>query len=328
MNKLYDSYKRIHNYLRISLTDSCNFRCIYCMPDEPEKRFSSKELMQSNEILEIARVFVSLQINKIRLTGGEPLLRHDFTDIVKLLSELPVELTLTTNGVLLHKNIDLFKERKIKSVNISIDSLDKHRFKSLTKRNMLSQVWDNIVLFVKEGFHIKLNVVIIKGINDHEILDFISLTYSLPIHIRFIEFMPFSGNKWKKDSVFTMNDMLQLIEKKFSVIKINDYKNDTDKKYKVLCYKGTFAFITTISNSFCNNCNRMRLSADGKMKNCLFSEEEYDILKNLREEKDIIPVIKKCLLDKHKKMGGKFESFDEKINLENLENIKMVKIGG
>ncbi len=297
------------------------------MPEENMQCLPQKELMQPQEIFEIAKTFVEYQTRKIRLTGGEPLVRHDFADIVEKLSELPVELTLTTNGVLLHKHLDLFKRTGINSVNISIDSLDGDKFKSLTKRNVLPQVWENILLFTEENFHVKLNVVVMKGINDREIPDFISLTKNLPLHIRFIEFMPFTGNQWEKDRVFTMKEMLNQIEKHFSIIKLEDARHDTSKKYKVSGHKGTFAFITTMSQPFCGDCNRMRLTADGKMKNCLFGKEEFDILETLREGKDINPVIQKCLVRKHEKMGGQFEDF-KKLNPEYLQNRSMIKIGG
>lgn len=327
MSKLVDSFNRKHDYLRISLTDSCNFRCLYCMPDENMQCLPHKELMQPDEIYEIAKTFTNFNTNKIRLTGGEPLVRHDFSEIVEKLSQLPAEITLTTNGVLLHKYLKLFKDKGIKSVNISIDSLDPQVFQSLTKRNVLSRVWENILLYVEEGFHVKLNVVVMKGINDKEIVNFVELTKKLPLHVRFIEFMPFSGNQWEKDRVVTMHQMLQVIAEQESIAKLKDEVNDTAKKYMIQDAVGTFAFITTMSQPFCGGCNRMRLTADGKMKNCLFGKEEFDILGTLRKKEDILPVIQQCLFNKHKKMGGQFEDF-KKVNPEDLTNRSMIKIGG
>lgn len=327
MNKLVDNYNRIHNYLRISLTDSCNFRCIYCMPNEKMQCMPYNHLMSPQEIFTIAETFTKYQVNKIRLTGGEPLVRHDFADIIKKLSNLPVELNLTTNGVLLHKYVTLLKEINLNTINISLDSLREEKFKFLTKRNAFNQVWDNILLYVNQGFHIKLNIVIMKGINEDEINDFISLTKNFPIQVRFIEFMPFNGNQWKKSKVITMKDMLTIIDSQFSYQKIKDNNNDTTKKFKVEGYEGTFAFITTMSQPFCQGCNRMRITADGKMKNCLFGKDEFDILGILRKKGDIEPIIHSFLKNKHKKMGGQFDNF-MKLNPDYLENRSMIKIGG
>lgn len=327
MNNLQDTYNRIHNYLRISLTDSCNFRCLYCMPEENMQCLSQKDLMHPQEIFTIAKTFVDYNVNKIRLTGGEPLVRHDFSEIVQCLAQLPVKLTLTTNGVLIHKYVDLFKNVGIKSINISIDSLNESTFKSITKRNALSQVWKNIHLLVKENFHVKLNVVAMRGVNEHEITDFVNLTCSLPLQVRFIEFMPFSGNRWEKNRVLTTTEMLHNIEKHFSINKLQDSIHNTAKTYQVLGSKGTFAFITTMSQPFCSGCNRMRITADGKMKNCLFGKEEFDILGELRAGRNIKPVIENCVYKKHKKMGKQFQNF-KNLNPDHLENRSMIKIGG
>ena len=314
--------------MRISLTDDCNFRCIYCTPEENIQCFSRQELMTSDEIFEIAKFFTDHGTNKIRLTGGEPLVRHDFAEIVEKLTQLPVELTLTTNGALLHKYVTLLKESGIKSVNISLDSLNEDQFKSITKRNAFSRVWENILLYVKEGFRVKLNVVVMKGINDTEIPDFVARTRNLPIHVRFIEFMPFSGNDWEISRVVTMKEMLSAIEEEFSVEKIQDGKHDTTKKYKVRGYEGTFAFITTMSHPFCGDCNRIRLTADGKMKNCLFGKEKFDVLGALRTGNDIRPVISKCLMKKQDKPGGRFENY-KKPDSDYLEDrLMIIKIGG
>ncbi|MCL1934493.1 MAG: GTP 3',8-cyclase MoaA [Candidatus Azobacteroides sp.] len=328
MCKLFDSYNRVHNYLRISLTDDCNFRCIYCTPEESIQCFSRQELMTSDEIFEIAKLFTDNGTNKIRLTGGEPLVRYDFAEIVEKLARLPVELTLTTNGALLHKYVKLLKENGVKSVNISLDSFDNERFKSITKRNAFSQVWENILLCLKEGFYVKLNVVVMKGINEAEIPDFIARTRNLPIHVRFIEFMPFSGNDWEISRVVTMKEMLSAIEEDFFVEKIQDNKHDTAKKYRVRGYKGTFAFITAVSHPFCNECNRIRLTADGKIKNCLFGKEKFDVLGPLRKGEDIQPVISECLIRKQDKPENRPENYKNRDSDYLEDQLMIIKIGG
>mgnify|MGYP003462461311 FL=1 len=189
-----DSFGRVHDYLRISLTDACNFRCTYCMPDEEIQFKASAHLMQVDEIDAIAGMFVRMGVRKIRLTGGEPLVRKEAAEIIRVLSKYPVELTLTTNGYRAHEFIPVFKEAGIRSVNVSLDTLNPEKFFKITRRDHFRQVWDNIQLLVREGFHVKVNVVMMKGMNEEEIIDFVEWTKTQPVHIRFIEFMPFSGN--------------------------------------------------------------------------------------------------------------------------------------
>lgn len=284
--------------------------------------------MQHDEIVAIAQTFVSLGVKKIRLTGGEPTIRKDFADIVRSLSLLPTELTLTTNGTLLHQHIDLFKSCHIRSVNISLDTLDPKKFFEMTKRNQFDQVWKNIELMLSENFSIKINVVVMKGVNDDEVSSFVSLTKDLPMHVRFIEFMPFDKNDWNKDKVITTDKMLAGLEEEFDFIKLQDARHDTAKKYTLLAGVGSFGFITTMSAPFCGDCNRMRLTADGKMKNCLFGKEELDILTTFRKGESIIPVIEKSLLRKHAKMGGQFDNTYEATDPKKIENRSMIKIGG
>jgi len=323
-----DQHQRIHDYLRISLTDSCNFRCSYCMPDENISCTPQQHLMQVEEIETIARTFVELGVNKIRLTGGEPLVRKGADEIIKRLAQLPVTLSLTTNGVYVDRFIDVFKKAGIQSLNVSIDSLQPARFFQLTRRDMLDKVWNNIMLLQKEGFHVKLNVVAIKGINDQEILDFVALTEQYPLHVRFIEFMPFSGNQWDYEKVLSAQEMLRMVEGKYSFIKLRDEKHTTAKKYKLYKAAGTFAFITTMSAPFCVDCNRMRITADGKMKNCLFGKEEVDLLGALRKGERLEPLIKHSLMRKHARMGGQFNKELKTTSGSAIENRSMVKIGG
>ena len=199
---LTDSFGRVHDYLRISLTDRCNLRCTYCMPSEDMQFALHSTLMTADEIYDIAKTFVNLGVKKIRLTGGEPLVRKDAHQIIELLSDLPVELTLTTNATQTHFFIDDFKKAGIKSVNVSLDTFDKEKFFTITRRNDFDTVWNNIHQLIANNFHIKLNVVAMEGVNDDELLDFVKFTKNHPVHVRFIEFMPFPGNDWKREKVF------------------------------------------------------------------------------------------------------------------------------
>ena len=200
---IQDRYNRIHDYLRISLTDNCNLRCFYCMPEEDYEFTPASKLMQVDEILAISEIFVSMGVNKIRLTGGEPLVRKDARQIMEGLSKLPVKLTITTNGVRAHEFADTFEAAGIRSVNVSLDTLNAERFQLLTRRNQFATVKSNIEMLVNRHFHVKVNVVVMKGINESELVDFVRWTKDLPVHVRFIEFMPFAGNKWQHEKVFS-----------------------------------------------------------------------------------------------------------------------------
>lgn len=324
---LIDTYDRVHDYLRISLTDKCNFRCSYCTPyDLPKGFYADSVRMTADEIEEIASVFVQLGIKKIRITGGEPLVRKDAKRIIQRLSKFSVELCITTNGVFVDEYIALFKEAGIKTVNVSLDSLESEKFFNITKRDEFEKVLSNIHLLLLNDFKVKVNVVAMKGVNEFEIVDFVEWTKEFPLHIRFIEFMPFLGNNWEWEKVFTYKQILELIEARYDFIKLRDETNDTAKKFKIPGYKGAFAIISTMTEQFCGDCNRLRLTADGKMKNCLFSNDEMDLLTPLRNGTDIRPLIYSCVINKQKERGG--QVFDEKYFEEKIKNRSMVAIGG
>jgi GTP 3',8-cyclase len=325
---IVDQFGRDHNYLRISLTDNCNLRCFYCMPEEEYEFTPASRLMQAGEIEAIAKIFVSQGVNKIRLTGGEPLVRKDADKIILSLSKLPVALTLTTNGTRIHDYLEVLKKANIRSLNISLDTLQPEKFLLLTRRDQFKQVYDNIHLLISNGFHVKVNVVAMKGMNDIEINDFIEWTKDTPVHVRFIEFMPFSGNKWTSNKVFTLHQILEVIESKYKVVRLTDELHDTAKKYTVPGHAGTFAVISTMTSPFCSGCNRMRLTADGKMKNCLFSKEETDLLTAFRKGEDILPLIQQSITSKAKELGGQFTADFEHVHAEDIHNRSMITIGG
>ena len=325
---ILDSFGRNHNYLRISLTDNCNLRCFYCMPEEEYEFTPASKLMQADEIEAISKIFVAQGVNKIRLTGGEPLVRKDAGKIILSLSKLPVKLTLTTNGTRVHEFIALLKEANIQTLNISLDTLQSDRFMLLTRRDQFKLVYDNIQLLIRNGFQVKVNVVVMKGMNDGEINDFIEWTKDTPIQIRFIEFMPFSGNRWTSNKVFTWQEILEVVQTKYPIVRLEDEINDTAKKYTVPGHVGSFAVISTMTSPFCSGCNRMRLTADGKMKNCLFSKEETDLLTAFRKGEDILPLIQKSIASKAKELGGQFTADFEQVHAEEIQNRSMITIGG
>lgn len=318
---LFDTFGRVHNYLRISLIDTCNFSCTYCVPHQKPGKKKAEELMNSQEIYEIAGVFVGLGIDKIRLTGGEPTLRKDFGQIIRKLSEYPVQLTLTTNGFLLHEFLEDLEVAGVKSINISIDSLREERFKAISKTNGFKTVYNNIFLLLEKGFHIKLNVVLMRGVNDDEANDFIELTRNHPLHIRFIEFMPFTDNEWERNKVISYQELIEQMSEKYELIKLPDQLHDTTKKYKVAGYKGTLAVISSVSNPFCSGCNRLRISADGKMRNCLFAQTNMDLLTPYRNGENIVSLIEQNVKTKAFQYGGQQMTPD-------IKNSQMLLIGG
>jgi cyclic pyranopterin phosphate synthase len=323
-----DRYHRKHTYLRISLTDACNLRCAYCMPGERYDFTPAARLMQPAEIRTIAKTFVDMGVTKIRLTGGEPLARKDAGLILRLLAPLPVSLALTTNGVLLERYLPLLRESKVQALNISLDTLSREKFAKLTRRDRFDRVAGNIRLAVESGFSVKINVVVIRGWNEAEIPDFIAWTRDEPVQVRFIEFMPFAGNRWSGDQVFPMKEILELIGSRYPVERIQTDPHNTATEYRIPGHRGSFAVISTMSAPFCGGCNRMRLTADGKMKNCLFSRQETDILSALRKGEPIEPLIAQNVLEKAEALGGQFGPDFTTVRGEDIENRSMISIGG
>jgi cyclic pyranopterin phosphate synthase len=328
MNMIKDSFGRVHDYLRISLTDNCNFRCFYCMPNEDYAFTPASRLMQTDEILALAKIFVAQGVKKIRLTGGEPLVRKDAAAIISGLSKLPVELVITTNGSRIHEMLPVLKNASIKAINISLDTLQQDKFLLITRSNMFAQVKSNIDLLLKNNINVKINVVLMRDYNDGEINDFIAWTKQNPVQIRFIEFMPFNGNRWTSNKMFSRQEILDEVERAYSFYSVAAQPNDTAQNYMVPGHRGSFAIISTMTAPFCSTCNRMRLTADGKLKNCLFSKGETDILSVLRAGGDVLPVIKACIWSKEKELGGQLGRQFEELNPEALTNRSMITIGG
>ena len=323
-----DNFNRVHDYLRISLTDNCNLRCFYCMPDEDYDFTPASRLMQTDEVLALSKLFVSEGVKKIRLTGGEPFVRKDAAKIISSLSKLPVELSLTSNGTRIHDFIDVLMDGSIRSLNISLDTLNADKFLFVTRRDLFRRVMDNIELLINYGFEVKINVVVMKDFNTNEINDFIAWTKVMPVQVRFIEFMPFSGNKWTSNKVFTAQEILSVVDKAYSYVPIKGSFHDTARGFSIAGHKGSFAIISTMTAPFCAGCNRMRLTADGKLKNCLFSKGETDLLQALRNGEDVIALIHQNIRNKAKELGGQFTTAIQQIEALNIENRSMITIGG
>ncbi|MBS7254776.1 GTP 3',8-cyclase MoaA [Flavobacterium branchiicola] len=328
---LTDGFGRKHNYLRISLLEKCNLRCTYCMPADGIALSPKASLMTADEIFAIAQTFAENGVDKIRLTGGEPLLRKDFPEIVSKLSALGISLSITTNGILIDRHIDVLKQFKVKKINLSLDTLISSKFHSITLRNQFEKVIDNLHLLLNNDFEVKVNVVLMKGFNDNEIIDFVKLTQFLPISVRFIEFMPFAGNEWDRSKMVSQQEILSLVETEFSsneIQKLEDEKNFTARTYKVKGFQGNFGIISSITNPFCDSCNRIRLTADGKIKNCLFSNSETDLLTAFRNGESIENLISDSIQNKKKVRAGMVTIDEMDDPALHFDNRSMIAIGG
>jgi molybdenum cofactor biosynthesis protein A len=328
---LTDNFGRTHNYLRISLIEKCNLRCTYCMPADGIALSPKASLMTAEEIYEIANIFVNNGVDKIRLTGGEPLLRKDFPEIIAQLSKLNTEISITTNGILIDKHIAVLKQYNIKKINLSLDTLVPEKFQTITLRNQFEKVIDNLHLLLNHEFKIKVNVVLIKGFNDNEIIDLIKLTEFLPLSIRFIEFMPFADNDWDRSKMVSQQEILEQVQNYFPATELETLENEknfTAREYKIKNYLGSFGIISSITNPFCDSCNRIRLTANGRIKNCLFSNYETDLLTPYRKGESLENLIAFALQNKKKIRAG-METIDAVNNpVFNQDNRSMIAIGG
>jgi cyclic pyranopterin phosphate synthase len=325
---LADRYNRRINYLRISLTDRCNLRCIYCMPPEGERKLRHRDILRYEELLRIARIAIKLGISKIRLTGGEPLVRKGVDEFIPMLTALEGldDVSLTTNGVYLKDNLEMLKDSGIKRINVSLDSLKRLNFKYITRFDYFNQVWEGIEKARDMGFYpIKLNIVIMKGINDNEILDFGRLAIEEPYHIRFIECMPIGLQT--NCTAFMPNTEIEkaFVDRFGPLVPVRPGKHDGPaKRFRFEGGKGEIGFISAISHSFCHECNRLRLTANGKLLPCLLSNTEVDLKDPIRRgylDEDLIEIFLKAVEIKPR---------CHPLNSENYESVqrKMCTIGG
>ena len=324
--KIVDNFGRPHTYLRISLTDRCNLRCFYCMPEEGIELMEKSNIMTLEEIIDLARTFRNLGVDTIRLTGGEPLVRKNFGYLVEELAKLGVTLKITTNGIMLDKYLDLFQKIGLKKINLSLDTLDKAKSVFITKRDYFDRIWKNIQQALEMDMEVKLNIVLIKSVNDNEINDFIGLTKNKKLTVKFIEFMPFKGNKWDWSKGVSEREILDIVFEKFGKVEeLKNPKHSTSNNFKVKGHTGSFSIVSTITNPFCSECNRIRVTADGKMKNCLFANSETDLLTPLRNGEEMDNIIINAIKTKKYSRDG----MDVKMDPEHYEkNRSMISIGG
>ncbi|MBE7175819.1 MAG: GTP 3',8-cyclase MoaA [Mucilaginibacter polytrichastri] len=273
VNRLTDAHGRTLNYLRLSVTDRCNFRCYYCMPEEGINFVPRKDLLSFDEMLFLTDIFCGLGVSKIRITGGEPFVRNGLIPFLAQLSETPGldEITITSNGTLHQQHIRFLAEKGIRKINISLDALDRQRFLAITRRDEFDAVFTGIFSLLDAGFEVKLNCVVAAGKNTQDIVPFIELTREHPLAVRFLEEMPFNGGDHEALSTWDHRDILRHIEHHYATLQKMDSENSsTSVNYRIPGYAGSFGIIPSFSRTFCGSCNRIRLSATGEMRTCLY----------------------------------------------------------
>ena len=317
---LIDVYGRKMNYLRISVTDRCNLRCKYCMPVDMEF-YENSELLSFEEMLRVAIIVAKQGVDNFRVTGGEPLVRRGCTDFIKELKKIEGvrRVSLTSNGVLVGKFIGDLVEAKLDSLNISLDTLDRKNFERITHSDSFDVVWASIMKSVEAGLDVKINVVVMKGVNDHELLDLARLAYDYPVKVRFIELMP-TGLAKQFDKVPT-DDILAILGEVYPNLErdSNTYGAGPAAYYKDDVMKGRIGFISPMTHNFCSTCGRLRLSVKGELLLCLHHSDYVDLREPLRNgcsDEDILGLIEKGV---YRKPSG--HNLEENTALEHFSRI-------
>ncbi|SJL06374.1 related to Molybdenum cofactor biosynthesis protein 1 [Armillaria ostoyae] len=327
---LIDTFRRRHDYLRISLTERCNLRCFYCMPEDGIELSPESHLLTNEEVLRLAALFVKSGVTKIRLTGGEPTVRKGLNQIIGGLNELRPyglrSIAMTTNGLALPRRLPALIDQGLTHLNLSLDTLDPFKFELMTRRRGHEAVLKalDVALASRALVSVKLNVVVVKGLNDSEVLDFIEMTKGQVLSVRFIEFMPFTGNAWDKRKMVPSNVLFDKIFLRHpDVERISDEANDTARSWRVPGYKGTFGFISSMSDHSCSSCNRLRITADGQIKVCLFDAKEISLRDAMRKgatDDELLQVIGKAV-------SGKQEKHANMEDIDVITNRPMILIG-
>lgn len=324
---LTDKFGRFHSYLRISLTERCNLRCKYCMPEEGVPLTAKDSLLTTDEVLRLAGLFVREGVRKIRLTGGEPTVRKDLTDIVAALKRIPSleSVGITTNGLMLTRQLVGLQRAGLDGLNISLDTLKAAKYERITRRKGWERVIAGIDLAIQLGYKPKVNCVLMKGFNDDELCDFVEMTRDRCVDIRFIEYMPFTGNRWDTSEMVPFREALATIRERYpDFTALDNGPNDTAKAFHVPGFRGQLGFISSMTEHFCGGCNRLRITADGNLKVCLFGNTEVSLRDALRSgcsEDDLRCLISAAVKRKKKQHAGM-------LNLSQMENRPMILIGG
>lgn len=324
---LTDKFGRFHSYLRISLTERCNLRCKYCMPAEGVPLTAKDNLLTTEEVLRLAGLFVREGVRKIRLTGGEPTVRKDLTEIVGALKRIPSleSVGITTNGLMLTRQLVGLQRAGLDGLNVSLDTLKAAKYERITRRKGWERVIAGIDLAIQLGYKPKVNCVLMKGFNDDELCDFVEMTRDRCVDIRFIEYMPFTGNRWDTSAMVPFREALATIRERYpDFAALENGPNDTSKAFHVPGFAGQLGFISSMTEHFCGSCNRLRITADGNLKVCLFGNTEVSLRDALRagcSEDDLLCLISAAVKRKKKQHAGM-------LNLSQMENRPMILIGG
>ena len=316
--KLIDGMGRTIVNLRISVTDRCNFRCTYCMPADNVEFMDRSSLLSFEEIQRVAQIVSRMGINRLRLTGGEPLMRKNLPVLIKMLSEIDGidDIAMTTNAYFLKDQAQILKDAGLKRLNVSLDALDPEKFRDVNRRDCLQSVLDGLDMARKVGFKsIKINAVAVRNFSETEIMGLIEMGRSEGFEIRFIEFMPLDSDKvWERDKVLFGHEIIDLIKENYELIPIdNSLEIGPASEYNFADGKGKVGIITAVSNPFCDHCNRIRMTADGKLRTCLFSTNETDLKELIRSgatDENIIEALNQAVLIKEP---------GHKINLDDFE---------
>jgi molybdenum cofactor biosynthesis protein A len=331
LTPLFDNHGRPINYLRLAVTDRCNLRCFYCMPEEGIRYLPKKDLLTFEEIHRLISLMASMGITKVRLTGGEPFVRTDLMNLIRDIVEIPGinDLHLTTNGVLTAPHIPELKKLKIASVNLSLDTLDKKRFHTITRRDEFDSVMGTLNLLIDSGIPVKINAVVMDGKNIDDIIPLIELTKNNNVDVRFIEEMPFNGEGNHYPILnWTYKKILEYIKNHYPDIqKIQDSAFSTSYNYQIPGHVGTLGVIAAFSRTFCGTCNRIRLTAQGTLKTCLYDDGVLDIRHLLRAGLDDEAIKEKLLLAFHSRSKDGFEAEAKRKNHSPVSE-SMSTIGG
>ncbi len=329
---LKDSFGRVHTYLRLSLTEKCSLRCVYCMPAEGVPLSPPNSLLTPTELGRLTAIFARRGITKIRLTGGEPLVRRDIVDIARSIGTNAPNVTslgLTTNGLVLRRHLDALLDANVRHFNISLDTLQPARFELLTRRKGLGRVVDALdAASADPRARVKLNCVVMRGVNDDELCAFAAWTAERAIDVRFIEYMPFAGNRWAEQRFLPYAAMLDTLQQRYGPLeRVDDAPHDTSKHWRVPGHRGRIGFITSMSDHFCGSCNRLRVTADGAIKVCLFGNEEVSLRDAMRKgasDEDVENLIEAAVMQKKWALGGRRDRHE----LAASDNRSMIRIGG
>jgi cyclic pyranopterin phosphate synthase len=315
-SQLIDRFGRVHTSLRVSVTDACNIRCRYCMPESVEGFLPQNHLLSFPSITRLVSVLAQAGVNKVRLTGGEPLMRPKLWELVAQLAQIEGlrQIAITTNGMLLASQLDQFVRAGLTHINLSLDTLREPAFRQISRRDGLDRVLEGIQAAVESPLKVRINALLLRDINLDDCLPLIHYARKLGVVIRFIEFMPLDANRsWSQSQVVTGSEIRRLVEDEFGPLAPSDHSDPSQpaKDYLFQDRIGGIGFISPVSEPFCSSCNRLRLTADGKFRNCLFGREEWDVKSILEpteggspcSDEAILAVAKKCVANKHASHG-------------------------